>query len=884
MYCAIVCSMLLLCTRPLTAQSPAVLYREILQPDAITLLDSISMCPVLSKTGFNLNGYPDQSMPGYDEMYAAYDAGVFTFMWFAPNGLQELDTNYELVFKRDEEIICQGTPKELFGGSCDALSNVMAYRTSGAWRVDLQIPFQRMFRISQRIRPTKDYVGTFWSVYFRMLPPSVVPPWKSTTEAPMSTTIAEVFNAMQRKEPPLPPADVLDTLTASLTIAPFATTTLLDLDTAGTIYRFYLDLARRDTTTLDSLRIRITWDDDIHPAIDLPCGDLFNAGAGVRRDSTWFTSAPENGFFRLAFPMPFAHHARITVTSSNADPVQATVKVAWRKGAPLADAAYLHAQFFESKRTVQFKPNQAAIVRGRGKMVGTHFATRQELRGPSWLEGDVFFRVNGSRDAKVEYWGIEDYYTGGWFFTNGPFSGPFSGCPHRFSTLYRYHVLDGLSFDTGLNAEFGHGCKSDFPSAPRIATFYYLQHQHFDVACDSVRAGAPLRLHLRGNGTDTVARITLDSMLLATIPLQGTDLVDTSVIIPAYVSAADHILRVNGEAWRAPITVQHRPVLRRLDPAPERPVLAYSTFPIAITGCMPKESVDVIVAGGTIVLRATATADGTVHANVRVPDLPAGSYTIAMRTPSITTNSEEPFTVTRTFNFECEDLAVLDSVDYTTIFYTGFRPEPFWSDGKYRQIDPPTPDGTMTMIVPIANSGLYKLDLWGARGSFMGVYDVHLDDVRLVVDDFYAASELDHFERMVVAHRDTIALTRGYHTMRITCGGKNLKAARQMFVADNLELTPIGNTVGITEDVQDRSLMMYPVPARAGGSVHLRSPQEPTDVCVIDVTGRMLHLSFTPTASDVIVHLPADLLPGVYGVQCTTLTGSITVDRLMITQ
>lgn len=878
----LVVSLSLLAPRAAMAQDPSILYRDLLRHDGIALLDTLALSPILYKTGYNLNYFEDKSMPGFDELFAAYGSGVFSHMWYAPNGDPFQDSTFELVFKIDEKIVCRGTAKELFNGGCDLMSNALAYRTSGAWRIDLQIPYHTMFRISQRIKNTVPNPDTFWAVMFRQLPSSVLPSWKSAAEEPMATTIGTVHQRATSKNPVLP-STTLDTTQAALVLAPQTTTTIAELDGPGTIYRLYIDLDKRDTLTLDSLRVRITWNNDIQPAVDVPFGDLFNAGAGCNDDSTYFTSAPRSGYFRLAFPMPFRDHARITITSTSDEAVKATVKVVWKQGPIDPTAGHFHAQFTESKRTSQFKQHVAATIRGQGRFIGTHFATRQLLRSPSWLEGDVFMYADNNTNAKLQYWGIEDYYNGGWFFPQGAFALPFAGCPIRFSTLYRYNVLDAVPFNTSFRATFGHGCKDDFPNAPRILVLYYLRHQQFDIGCDTVRAGVPLRVRFYTDSTKSIARFTLDATQLANVPIHGRSFIDTTLVIPGSTSVGDHELRYNGEAWRAPLTVVHSPIFRRLDPAPVRPLRAGSTFPIAVAGCLPKEDVVLKVVGSSTLVTTTASVDGTVHATCRVPDFNVGAYQLSIVTPSVIAVSKDSLHITKTINLEIEELPSIDSSEHELIFYTGFRPEPFWSEGQYRRLDPPTQRSRMTVVVPVGGTGLYKLDLWGARGPDMGMYDIFLDGERVHAEDLYADTTREYQVRGVIWHRDTIRLTRGFHELSFDCIGRNERAARNMLVVDNVELTPIGNTVDVIEQPDVNTNVAYPMPTHAGGTVSMLLISEPTSIVLVDHLGATHALNFTITSTGATATLPSHLAHGAYTLRCKGPTGSTTSMRIVIT-
>src|SRR5919204_193452 len=125
--------------------------------------------------------------------------------------------------------------------------------------------------------------------------------------------------------------------------------TLLDENGPGEITHFWCTIASRDPNHLKALVLRMYWDAEQVPSVEAPIGDFFGQGLGEYHD---FQSAPLavgsikalNSFF----PMPFARHARVTVSNEGSIPTGSFYfNIDWRSyPRPLpADMLYFHAQY-----------------------------------------------------------------------------------------------------------------------------------------------------------------------------------------------------------------------------------------------------------------------------------------------------------------------------------------------------------------------------------------------------------------------------------------------------------------------------------------------------------------------------------------------------------
>jgi hypothetical protein len=243
-----------------------------------------------------------------------------------------------------------------------------------------------------------------------------------------------------------------------------ATTTLVDCDGPGTVRHIWMTT---DVRWNRDLIIRMYWDGEKTPSVEVPLGDFF---CNSWRTRVNILSLPINvnptGAYNCYFPMPFRRHARITV--ENRAPEQAGgffYAVTVCLGAVADDAACFHAQF---RRTnpVAYGSDYTLLdgVKGRGHYVGTFMAWQQNTDG-WWGEGEFKAFVDGDGEfPTICGTGTEDYFGGAWGFNAG-YSAPFLGYqdvsaltrPGRAINsygnrhlMYRFHLPDPLRFRRDL--------------------------------------------------------------------------------------------------------------------------------------------------------------------------------------------------------------------------------------------------------------------------------------------------------------------------------------------------------------------------------------------------------------------------------------------------
>ncbi len=242
--------------------------------------------------------------------------------------------------------------------------------------------------------------------------------------------------------------------------------TLADIQGSGAIQHIWLtihpDWWRR-------IVLRMYWDGEATPSVEVPLGDFFCNGWCVRSNvSSLAVAVNPAGGFNCYWEMPFHSRARITVENlmdRESDPLY--YQITYTLTDVPEDAACFHAQWRRSNPLPYAQPHTLLDgVRGQGHFVGTYLAWGVN-NNRWWGEGEIKFYFNDDADfPTICGTGTEDYIGGAWNFEHPPgqygvFSSPYSGLSQvikpdglyqtqqRFG-LYRWHIMDPIRFRTAL--------------------------------------------------------------------------------------------------------------------------------------------------------------------------------------------------------------------------------------------------------------------------------------------------------------------------------------------------------------------------------------------------------------------------------------------------
>jgi len=280
-------------------------------------------------------------------------------------------------------------------------------------------------------------------------------------------------------------------------IRPGETFTLAEIDGPGAIQHIWMTPTGNWRFSI----IRIYWDNEKEPSVEVPVGDFFGMG--------WNEYAPlvsravcvnPGSAFNCYWPMPFRKKCKITMENINdQDEMRLYYQIDYTLTNVPADAAYFHAQFRRTNPNETSNYTVVDNIKGKGHFVGVYMAWGVNNNG-WWGEGEIKFFIDGDDQfPTICGTGTEDYFCGSYNFDREgqytEFCTPYAGlhqvirpdgtyrAQQRFG-LYRWHIMDPIRFEkdirvTILDLGWRHGRrylpqKSDISSV----TFWYQTEPH----------------------------------------------------------------------------------------------------------------------------------------------------------------------------------------------------------------------------------------------------------------------------------------------------------------------------------------------------------------------------------------------------------------------
>ncbi len=268
--------------------------------------------------------------------------------------------------------------------------------------------------------------------------------------------------------------------------------TFAEIKGAGCVTHFWCTIQNTDPDYLRKLVLRVYWDGEKHPSIEVPIGDFFGMGHAMSKNywSMPLSMSPKDGKgFNCWWSMPFGASARFELDNQTK---RSTVfyfyidyevyeslehdygrfHACWNRVNPcegISDEGMSSEEFLLQGTNNDFSKNYVLMeAEGKGHYVGCnlniHNLREQKGTQDNWPgEGDDMMFIDGDDDQIIFGTGTEDYFCTAWC-PSKEFSSPFYGIIlgggkyHSGKiTYYRYHIMDPVYFTKSIKVTIEHG-------------------------------------------------------------------------------------------------------------------------------------------------------------------------------------------------------------------------------------------------------------------------------------------------------------------------------------------------------------------------------------------------------------------------------------------
>lgn len=251
---------------------------------------------------------------------------------------------------------------------------------------------------------------------------------------------------------------------------------------------------------LTNLWLRISFDDEAEPSVEVPLGSFFAMGqfaAYATRGLPVGLDAQTNMY--CYFPMPFAKHAVVQLVSRRTETTDGvTCEI---KHAPFTDS-FANVGCFKTRFNSELPTTNGTDILFLDTEGSGHFCgVVESMMGPlsrAYLEGDERIYVDDSQSPAFYGTGTEDFYNAGWYFNHGLFTQPTHGNPahvadgvHDCTTAYRLFLADAIPFRKHLRAGIEHGGVDDVAEDVWTLAYYYFQPKTRLTFTDRLDVGDP---------------------------------------------------------------------------------------------------------------------------------------------------------------------------------------------------------------------------------------------------------------------------------------------------------------------------------------------------------------------------------------------------------
>jgi hypothetical protein len=317
----------------------------------------------------------------------------------------------------------------------------------------------------------------------------------------------------------------------AINIEPHAMIDIAKIPGQGCVKHIWMTALCDDPLYLRKTILRIYWDGEENPSVEVPLGDFFGVG---HAKVSHYISIPLNmitdtwaldinaAAMNCYWPMPFLESAIFQIHNESNYPIKSFyfhIDYERYPNPPLEEILHFHAQWRRinptpgtldmTKEDVNLEISNAASnlnglgnyiileAEGNGHYVGCNLSIDHIDPIPDfhWFgEGDDMIWID--EDAIRRSWpptlhgtGTEDYFCAAWGFPTGKYDGPYHGVSlagpvkgdHPYSgkwTAYRYHIEDPIFFQKCILVSIEHGHANCHSNDYSSTAYWYQTEPH----------------------------------------------------------------------------------------------------------------------------------------------------------------------------------------------------------------------------------------------------------------------------------------------------------------------------------------------------------------------------------------------------------------------
>ncbi len=252
-------------------------------------------------------------------------------------------------------------------------------------------------------------------------------------------------------------------------LRPGTTEVLLDTEGPGMVRHLWMTTHARAPVSLRNTILRMYWEGHEEPSVEVPLSDFFGVAHGALAPMyANLINMQEGRGLNCYIPMPFAKHARITISNETERPIDwFFYQIDFTLGDDIGpEDGRFHASFRrENPCPLGQDFTFLDTGGGLGIYLGCVFGVRPLTPG-WWGEGEVkIFLDSDEAHPTICGTGTEDYIGSAWGL--GEHCTPYQGAPlHRngFTSMYRFHVPDPVYFQERIKVtvqQMGAALKSE---------------------------------------------------------------------------------------------------------------------------------------------------------------------------------------------------------------------------------------------------------------------------------------------------------------------------------------------------------------------------------------------------------------------------------------